>query len=196
MRIDPRRTAVLALDFQMDNIAATPGVAEAKVLEHSARVMAAARARGVPVIHITASVRADYRDMPRASALWIKLRESRTLIAGTPGAEIHPLVKPAPDELVINKTCVNPFLTTNLAQALQNFDANTLVLLGLWTNYVVEATARHGADMGYSVIVVRDCCASNDADNHRFSMERILPTIATVASLDDVLAALAVTSKE
>jgi ureidoacrylate peracid hydrolase len=128
--------------------------------------------------------------MPRASALWIKLRESRTLIAGTPGAEIHPLLAPRPDELVLNKTCVDPFLTTSLAQALQNFDVNTLILIGLWTNYVVEATARHGADMGYHVVVVRDCCASNDEENHRFSMERILPTIADVAGLDELLAAL------
>lgn len=90
---------------------------------------------------------------------------------------------PRPDELVLNKTCVHPFLTTNLGQALNNFDANTLVLIGLWTNYVVEATARHGADMGYHVVVVRDCCASSDEENHRFSMERILPTIATVAAL-------------
>ena len=45
-------------------------------------------------------------------------------------------------------------------------------------------SSRHGSDMGYHVVVVRDCCASNDEENH-------LPTIATVAGLDEVLAALA-----
>jgi nicotinamidase-related amidase len=84
--IDPGRTALLLLDYQHDNITATPGIAEARVLEHSARVLEAAR----------------------------------------------------PDELVINKTCVDPFLTTNLGQAPINFDVNTLVLIGLWTNFVVE----------------------------------------------------------
>jgi hypothetical protein len=83
--IDPGRTALL-LDYQHDNITATPGIAEARVLEHSARVLEAAR----------------------------------------------------PDALVINKTCVDPFLTTNLGQAPINFDVNTLVLIGLWTNFVVE----------------------------------------------------------
>jgi nicotinamidase-related amidase len=190
LTIDPKRTALLALDFQHDNITATAGIKEARVLENSARVLDAARRRGLRVIHITASVRRDYLDMPRASALWMKLRESKTLILGTPGAEIHPLVAPRPDELVINKSCVDPFLTTNLGQALINFDVNTLVLIGLWTNYVVEATARHAADMGYHVIVVADCCASNDVQNHQFAMTRILPTIATVAGLDQVLAAL------
>jgi nicotinamidase-related amidase len=189
--IDPARTALLLLDYQHDNITATPGIAEARVLEHSARVLEAARRRGLRVIHVTASVRRDYLDMPRASSLWMKLRESKTLIQGTPGAEIHPLVRPRPDELVINKTCVDPFLTTNLGQALINFDVNTLVLIGLWTNFVVEATARHAADVGYRVIVVRECCASNDAQNHEWAMTRILPAIADVARLDDVLAALA-----
>lgn len=189
--IDPARTALLLLDYQHDNITATPGIAEARVLEHSARVLEAARRRGLRVIHVTASVRRDYLDMPRASSLWMKLRESKTLIQGTPGAEIHPLVSPRPDELVINKTCVDPFLTTNLGQALINFDVNTLVLIGLWTNFVVEATARHAADVGYRVIVVRECCASNDAQNHEWAMTRILPAIADVARLDDVLVALA-----
>jgi nicotinamidase-related amidase len=191
LSIDPKRTALLPLDIQHDNIAATPGIEESQVLEKTARLLEATRRRGLRVIHITASVRRDYLDMPRASTLWMKLRESKTLIAGTPGAEIHPLAAPRPDELVINKTCVDPFLTTNLGQALVNFDVNTLVLAGLWTNFVVEATARHAADMGYRVIVVRDCCASNDEQNHQFAMTRILPGIATVAMLDDVLAALA-----
>ena len=190
LTIDPKRTALLPLDFQNDTIAGTPGISEKKVLDNAARVLAAGRRRQIPIIHITASVRPDYLDMPRASQLWLKLRESKTHIVGTRGAEIHPMVAPLPSELVLNKTCVDPFLTTSLGQALQNFDANSMILMGLWTNYVVEATARHGADMGYQVIVVRDCCASNSEENHRFSMERILPTIATVAGLEDVLAAL------
>lgn len=191
LTIDPARTALLALDYQHDNIVATAGIEEKRVLEHSARVLDAARRRGLRVIHITASVRRDYLDMPRASSLWLTLRESKTLVIGTPGADIHPLVAPRDDELVINKSCVDPFLTTNLGQALINFDVNTLVLIGLWTNDVVEATARHAADMGYRVIVVRECCASNDEQNHEFAMTRILPTIATVASVDTVLGALA-----
>jgi biuret amidohydrolase len=191
LTLDPARTALLLLDYQHDNIAATPGIAEARVLEHSARVLEAARRRGLRVIHITASVRRDYLDMPRASSLWMKLRESKTLILGTPGAEVHPLVTPRPEELVINKTCVDPFLTTSLGQALINFDVNTLILIGLWTNFVVEATARHAADVGYRVIVVRECCASNDVQNHEWAMTRILPAIADVARLDAVLTALA-----
>lgn len=190
LTLDPRRTAVLPLDLQNDIVVATPGPVEA-VLDNIARVLDAARKKRIPVVHVTVALRADYRDMPQAHPLFASLRESKTLVAGTPGAAIHPKVAPRPDELVVTKTCVDPFLTTNLGQVLHNLDVSTVVLVGLWTNYVVEATARHAADVGYRVVVVRECCASNSDENHRFAMDRIFPTLATVAGLDDVLRALA-----
>jgi nicotinamidase-related amidase len=190
LRIDARRTAVLVLDVQNDLVKATPRIRENRVLENIAAVIRTARRRRVPVIHITASVRADFLDIPRDNPLWDGLRKSRQLIFGTRGAAIHPKVRPLKSELVLNKTCVDPFLTTNLGQALQNHDVNTVVLTGLWTNWVVEATARHASDMGYRVFVVRDCVASNTADNHEFAINRILPTICRVVSMQDVLSAL------
>ncbi len=112
------------------------------------------------------------------------------MIAGTEGAQIHECVAALESELVINKTCVDPFLTTNLGQALINADVNTLILFGLWTNYVVEATARHASDVGYRVFIVSDCCAGNDVENHNWAMERILPTLAYITTSSEVIEAL------
>jgi len=67
---------------------------------------------------------------------------------------------------------------------------DTLVLMGVWTNYVVGATARTGADSGYRIIVVTDGCASNSDDNHQFFVNTILPTLGTAATANDVIAAL------
>ena len=189
-RIDAKRTAVLVLDVQNDLVKMTPRIREDRVLENIASVIAAARRRKVPVIHITASVRADFLDIPRDNPLWDGLRNSRQLIFGTKGAAIHPKVRPLKSELVLNKTCVDPFLTTNLGQALQNHDVNTVVLTGLWTNWVVEATARHASDMGYRVFIPRECVASNTVENHDFAINRILPTICYVLSTQEVLSAL------
>lgn len=190
LKIDPQRTAVLLLDVQKDLVDITPGLKQNRVIENMAGVLKAARRRKLPVIHITASVRADFLDLPKDNPLWDGLRKKRQLIIGTKGAAIDPRVKPLKNELVLNKTCVDPFLTTNLGQALQNADANTLILMGLWTNYVVEATARHASDMGYRVFLVRDACASNTVENHEFALNKILPTICYVVSVKDVLATL------
>ena len=189
LKIDPQRTAVLLLDVQKDLIDITPGLKQNRVIENMAGVLKAARRRKLPVIHITASVRADFLDLPKDNPLWDGLRKKRQLIIGTRGAAIDRRVKPLKNELVLNKTCVDPFLTTNLGQALQNADANTIILMGLWTNYVVEATARHASDMGYRVFLVREACASNTVENHEFALNKILPTICYVVSVQDVLVA-------
>jgi nicotinamidase-related amidase len=190
LSLDPRRTALLLLDVQNDLVRITPGLRERRVLANMKRVLERARRRKSAVIHITASVRSDFRDLPRDNPLWDGIRKSRQLIFGTPGAAIHRAVKPLKSELVLNKTCVDPFLTTNLGQALQNADASTLLLMGLWTNWVVEATARHASDMGYRVFLVEDACASNTPENHAFAIRNVLPTICYIVSADAVLAAL------
>ncbi len=189
-KIDSRRTAVLLLDVQNDLVKITPGLRQRRVLENMAAVLRHGRRRRTAVIHITASVRSDFRDVPRDNPLWDGLRKSRQLIIGTRGAAIHPSVKPLKTELVLNKTCVDPFLTTNLGQALQNADANTLILMGLWTNWVVEATARHASDMGYRVLLVQDACASNTMENHEFAIKHVLPTICYIVNAQDVLSGL------
>lgn len=189
-RINAKRTAVLVLDVQNDLVEITPRIKENRILENIEAVIAAARRKRVPVIHITASVRPDFLDIPRDNPLWDGLRKSRQLIFGTRGAAIHRKVRPLKNELVLNKTCVDPFLTTNLGQALQNHDANTLILTGLWTNWVVEATARHASDMGYRVFIARECVASNTAENHEFAIDHILPTICYVVGVKEVLSAL------
>lgn len=181
---------MLVLDVQNDLVKITPGIRQNRVLEHIAAVIRRARRKRMPVVHVTASVRGDFLDIPRENPLWDGLRKSRQLIFGTKGAAIHPAVKPLKNELVLNKTCVDPFLTTNLGQALQNHDVNTVILMGLWTNWVVEATARHASDMGYRVFVVREATASNTFQNHNFAINRILPTICYVVSVKDVIAAL------
>lgn len=188
--IDPKRTAVLLCDVQMDLVGITPGLKRRRVLQNMAAVLERGRRKKASVIHITASVRPDFLDLPKDNPLWDNLRKAKQLIIGTPGARIHPSVKPLKTELVLNKTCVDPFLTTNLGQALHNADVNTIVLMGLWTNWVIEATARHASDMGYRVFLVEDACGSNTEENHDFAVKNVLPTICYVVSAQDVIAAM------
>ena len=190
LKIDAKRTALLLLDVQKDLVDITPGLKQNRIMENMADVLKTARRCKASVIHITASVRADFLDLPRDNPLWDGLRKKRQLIIGTKGAAIDPRVKPLKTELVLNKTCVDPFLTTNLDQALQNADINTIIIVGLWTNYVVEATARHASDMGYRVFLVRDACASNTIAKHEFTIKNILPTLCYVVGAKELQAAL------
>ena len=95
MKIDPKRTAILSLDVQNDLVAITPCIRENRVLENIASVLRAGRRKGAAVIHVTASVRGDFRDIPQDNPLWIGIRRARSMIIGTKGAEIHPRQGPS-----------------------------------------------------------------------------------------------------
>jgi nicotinamidase-related amidase len=185
LELDPRRTAVLPLDVQNDIVAMTPNVEP--ILNNVKSVLDAARDGKVPVAYVTVSFTEGYPDAPvKTHPLYQMVSENRMVLAAGSGAEIHASVSPKQDELVLNKTSVDPFVTTRLAQHLQIIGADTIVIMGFSTNFVVESTARTAADMGYRVIVVRDACGSGSEENHEFAMSNLLPMFATGADAAEV----------
>jgi nicotinamidase-related amidase len=188
--LDPKRCAVLAMDYQNEILGMTPDYREKNLLGTVKRVLNAARGTGATIIYITVSFRDDYADAPAHSPLFQDEKARGVMKAGSPGATICEELTPQAGDIVINKHCVDPFNGTHLANVLRAKDIDTLVLMGVWTNYVVEATARTGADSGYRIIVVTDGCASNTEENHRFFINQILPMLGTAATASDVIAAL------
>jgi nicotinamidase-related amidase len=188
--LDPKRCAVLAMDYQNEILGMTPDYREKNLLGTVKRVLDAARGTGATIIYITVSFRDDYADAPAHSPLFQDEKARGVMKAGSPGATICEELMPQAGDIVINKHCVDPFNGTHLANVLRAKDIDTLVLMGVWTNYVVEATARTGADSGYRIIVVTDGCASNTEENHRFFINQILPMLGTAATASDVIAAL------
>jgi nicotinamidase-related amidase len=190
LTLDPERCAFLAMDYQNEILAMTPQYRERHLLETVKAVLDAARHTGAAIVYITVSFRDDYADAPAHSPLFQDEKAKGMMKAGSPGAGICDELTPQAGDIVINKHCVDPFNGTHLANVLRARDVDTLVLMGVWTNYVVEATARTGADSGYRIIVVTDGCASNAEENHQFFVNKILPTLGTAATASEVIAAL------
>jgi nicotinamidase-related amidase len=188
--LDPKRTAIMAMDFQNDILGMTPNYREKNLLGTVKRVLDAGRRHGSSVIYITVSFRHDYADAPAHSPLFQGEKARGVMKAGSPGVAICDELTPQAGDIVINKHCVDPFNGTHLHNVLRSHDVDTLLLMGIWTNYVVEATARTGADSGYRIIVVTDACASNSDENHQFFVNNILPTIGTAATANEVVAVL------
>ncbi len=190
LMLDPRRCAFLAMDFQHDILAVTPQYRKKHLLETVMRVLDAARHTSATIVYITVSFRDDYADAPAHSPLFQAEKVRGVMKVGSPGAAICEELTPQRGDLVINKHGVDPFNSTHLANVLRARDVETLVLMGVWTNYVVEATARTGADSGYRIIVVTDGCASDTEDHHQFFVNQILPMLGTAATASDVIEAL------
>jgi nicotinamidase-related amidase len=190
LTLDPQRTAVLAMDFQHDILEATPGAQGTLLLGTVARVLEAARQYGATVIHVTVSFRDDYADAPPHVPLFQEEKAKGVMKVGSPGAEICAELMPKAGDMVVTKHTMDPFNGTPLANLLRATGVETLVLMGVQTNFVVEATARTGADSGYRVVVVTDGCASDTEEHHRFFLDTILPKIGAAATADEVIEAL------
>jgi len=85
---------------------------------------------------------------------------STFFLPGTPGADIHPLVAPAPGEPVIRKHYPNSFRETGLQIELDRLESRRLVVAGMMTLMCVDATVRAAFDLGYELDVVHDACAA------------------------------------
>lgn len=106
--------------------------------------------------------------------------------------DINKLVTPLPGETMFVKEEVNSFLNTGLDEYLKKLGKDTLVICGMQTQMCVEAAVRAAHDLGYSVILLHDACASRDlefddrlvkaADVHAETLVT-LKTYATVVSV-------------
>jgi nicotinamidase-related amidase len=192
--LDPRRTALVLLDVQNVFVAALPDDGRDAILSRVTSIVRAARAAGVPVIHVIAVAREDARNVPKHNRMWTdpKWRDVKlgTYVAGSEGVKIHAAVEQRDDELVLSKSSIDAFVTTPLLQSLINVDANTVLMFGFWTNFAVEGTVRHAVDLGLRAIVIDDCCASGTVEDHQFAVDRILPRICELANTAEVINAL------
>jgi nicotinamidase-related amidase len=68
-------------------------------------------------------------------------------------------------------------------------DIETLILFGISTSGVVLSTLRHAADADYRLIVIKDCCADQDAEVHACLIDKVFPRQATIVSAAEFLEA-------
>lgn len=187
--IDPLKTVVLSMDFQNDIVAGFVPVA-ADVLDRAGRVLAKARANGIPVIHVVVQFRAGHPEVAD-HGLFKMVRDGNRLVQGTDGAAIHKAVAPAASDIVITKKRVSAFAASDLECVLRASGRSHLVLFGIATSGVVLSTIRAAADLDYTMNVVSDCCADREEDVHRFLIERVFPRMAPAITADEFIGALA-----
>jgi len=159
---------------------------EGLVLPNVRRLQAAARAKGVEVIHVrVASATADGRD----SSLRYKAMGLRTP-RDTKEAQILDEVAPRGDELAISKVTSSAFNSTNIDRILRNLGVRNLVITGVVTNGCVESTARSATELDYGTIVVEDATAAMAPQLHEHSILSMGYKDAAIRSTDDVLGQL------
>lgn len=89
---------------------------------------------------------------------------STFFVPNTFGVEIHENVKPIENEKVIVKHYPNSFRETELLQYLKDNEIEHLVIAGMMTHMCVDATTRAGKDLGFTIEVIADTCATKDLE--------------------------------
>lgn len=191
---------VLALHYQNDQLhpegrirvgLAEDDPARARLIAAAGRLLAGARARGWPIIHVRMAFRPDYADLARNTPIFRKTAEIGAVRDGHWGSEFFAELAPldSPREFAFKHNRISAFYGTELEALLRLLDAKQLVIAGIATHSVVESTVRDAADRGYEVAVAADACAAADTahDNALASMR----LIAEVGDVDSAFAALA-----
>jgi nicotinamidase-related amidase len=185
LRVDPGSTALLIMDFQNGIVGmVSDGPA---VLAAAKRAIDAMRACGGHIGYVRVAFEdADFDAMPARNKMSRFLSMGRErLHSDSPATAIHGDIAPRNGDIVVRKTRVGPFLTTDLDRQLQARGVNTLVLAGISTSGVVLSTVRDAADRDYALYVLADGCADPDAGVHKTLIEKVFPSQADVVSVDD-----------
>jgi nicotinamidase-related amidase len=140
----------------------------------AAEAIAAARAAGIPVVHI--------RHEEPGSDQWF--------VPGSNGVEINPAVAPGEGEAVIVKHHPNSFLGTELAERLAGAGASRVAFCGMMTSMCVDATVRAAADLGLDPVLIDDACAAPDLEHRGQRVPAESVHAAFCAALSDEIATL------
>jgi len=214
LRIDARRTAVLAIDTHRGHldpaVATMPVTAEiaADVVAACVRLLKGTRAAGIPTAFIVMHNRivggeSEYLRNPWWRAVE-SARESLTPelastisghnLPGSPQTEVMPELEVGPDDYVVNsKHRLSSWLGTPLDSWLRMQGIDTLLLTGINTNTCVQCAAFEAFNRDYAAIVVSDCVHSMyGSDLHELALENVARCFGWVLSTDEVLSKLTI----
>jgi nicotinamidase-related amidase len=194
MAFDPKRTAVVLIEFQNDFTSeggalhgAVQDVMERTgMLDNARRLAEAARGAGATIVHAPITFVPGYGEISDHPYGILKgVVDSTAFMKGEWGAEIVDALAPQQGDVVVEgKRGLDTFATTNLDFILRARGIDTIALGGFLTNCCVESTMRSGYEKGYKVITLSDCVAATSAEEHDNAIKFDYPMFSDVMTSD------------
>ena len=174
------------MSVQDAGIPMMPGHAER--VQRAQRLVASARAAGIPVVFFQEVHRRSGIDFGRE----LDGTEGQHCIEGQPGTDLEPSLRPGPDDFHIVKRRYSGFIGTDFEIVLRGLNASTLILIGGLTDVCVHYTFADAHQRDYYARVVSDCVGGSSQYRHEAALDAMeyLQTGA-VRTTDEILTAFA-----
>jgi biuret amidohydrolase len=190
----PEHTAIVTQECQGAVIGPHAGLAllakEARrvALPNIVRLLPAARAAGVRVVHCLVQRRPDGLGSNHNAKIFALGRGQVDILPGTPGAAVLPELGPEPSDLVLSRWHgVGPMGGTDLDAVLRNLGVSTIVVVGVSLNIAIPNVVMDAVNAAYRVVVPRDAVAGVPTEYGEAIIANTLSLLATVTTTDDLL---------
>jgi nicotinamidase-related amidase len=176
--VDARRCALIVYDMQVGIVGQVHdgGAVTGRVK----KILEAARRTGMRVFftrHLSLPKQLMGAFQYRMAMAWQRVDDPNQVkpwfLPDSEGFQIVPEVAPQPGEAVFDKLAMTAFEGTPLEMALRDCGVRSFLIVGIALEIGIDITCRHGADLGFIPIVVRDACGAGHAD----AAERAIETL-------------------
>ena len=189
--VDPACSALLIWDMEY---AIGPNAFNYKeMLPKLQELSALARRVGVPVFY---SVQTGFDLVKEEAGVWVRVRMKRAKATDPSqllkekenphGREIVEELKPQPQDMVFQKRRPDGFVGTDFDLMLRSRNIKTILIGGVATEGGVEGSARSARNLGYDVVVVRDCVGSRNRELHDMALKLMEQTHFDIATAGDI----------
>ena len=186
MKLDPKKTALLTLDFQKGIFGFVP--VAAAVVPAATKAVDFARKQNYLLIHVGLGFAPGHPEISDVESRFKMVKQNNLFVKGTESAEFHADIA-RPGELVVYKQRVGAFSENELHMILRARGIEHLVFFGISTSGITLSTIRRAFDLDYQSTVLKDACFDPDEEVHRVLTEKIFPGQATVLTVDEFIAA-------
>src|ERR1700726_311895 len=166
---DPARLALIVYDMQVGIVNQIENGRQ--LTEKVVQILDAARAARIRVIftrHMSLPKELMGVSQFRMAMAWQRVKSVNEVkpwfLRDSPGFHLIPEMNPTPREAVFDKITMSAFEGTPLDIALRDCGIAAFAVVGIAMEVGIEPTVRHGADLGYIPVVIKDACGFGRAD--------------------------------
>src|SRR5579863_668722 len=175
---DPTRMALVVYDMQVGIVKQVENGRQ--ITDRVLQVLEAARKAGIRVFftrHMSLPKELMGVSQFRMAMAWQRVKSVDEVkpwfLRDAPGFHLIPEMNPLPSEAIFDKISMSAFEGTPLDIALRDCGIGAFAIVGIAMEIGIEPTVRHGADLGYVPVVVKDACGFG----HRDAAERSIASL-------------------